>query len=146
MQVTEAIALEHASLLRVFGQIERVLPRLRSAAEVATLAMIVEGMLRTHAELEVNLAFVALDHTLHHKRRLTILYQDHQELDGRLRQVQKARTCERACGLLQAAMGASREHFRHEERVLFPMLERALEPGVLCALGKAFQKAARGPK
>jgi iron-sulfur cluster repair protein YtfE (RIC family) len=143
MQVTEAIALEHASLLRVFGQVERVLPRLRSAAEVATLATIVEGLLNTHRELEINFAFVALDHSLHHKKRLTTLYEDHQELDERLRQVHEAPTCARAGGLLKAGLGAARAHFHEEERDLFPMLEQALGLGVLAALGEAFQKAAR---
>jgi iron-sulfur cluster repair protein YtfE (RIC family) len=143
MQVTEAIALEHASMLRLFGQIERVLPRLRSAAEVATLATIVEGLLNTHRELEVNFAFVALDHSLHHKKRLTTLYEDHQELDERLRQVREAPTRARARGLLKAGLGAARAHFNEEERHLFPVLKRALGTGVSAALGEAFQKAAR---
>jgi hypothetical protein len=141
MQVTEAIALEHATLLRVFDQVERVLPRLRSAAEVGTLATILEGLLTTHAELEVNFAFVALDHALHHKRRLTSLHEDHRELDGRLGQVHEAPTSERARRLLRAAMRAAREHFRYEERDLFPAVERALGRGALTALGEAFKNA-----
>jgi hypothetical protein len=110
MQVTEAIALEHACLLRVFGQVERVLPRLGSVAEVATLATIVEGLLNTHRELEVNFAFVALDHALHQKKRLTILHQDHHALDGQLRQVHEAPTCEQARELLKAGLRAARTH------------------------------------
>ena len=42
MTIIEAIALEHATLLRVFDQAERVLPGLRSAAELGTLATILE--------------------------------------------------------------------------------------------------------
>ena len=143
MKITEAIALEHATLLRVFDQVERVLPRLRSAAEVGTLATILEGLLRTHVELEVDLAFVALDHTLHHKRRLATLHQDHQEIDERLHQVRQAATCEEARRLLQAAMDTSREHFRYEERNLLPAVERALGLGVLTVLGGAFKKASK---
>ena len=143
MQITEAIALEHATLLRLFDQVERVLPSLGSAAEVGTLATVVEGLLRTHAELEIKFAFVALDHALHDKGRLATLHQDHRELDERLRQVHEAPTCERARRLLRAAMRASREHFRHEERELFPVLERALGLGVLAALGEAFKKASK---
>lgn len=141
MQITEAIALEHATLLRVFDQVERVLPRLGSAAEVGTMATILEGLLRIHAELEVKFAFVAVDHALHQKGRLMTLHEDHQELDDRLRQVHEAPTCERVRRLLRAAMRASREHFRHEERELFPVLERALGLGALTALGEAFKKA-----
>ena len=142
MQVTEAIALEHATLLRVFDQVERVLPRLKSAAAVGAMASILEGLLTSHARLEINFAFVALDHALQHKRRLTTLHEDHQELDDRLCQVHEAPTCERARRLLRAALRAAREHFLAEERTLFPAVERALGPGALTALGEAFKKKA----
>ena len=146
MKITEAIAVEHATLLRVFDQIERVLPGLRSAAEVGTLATILEGLLRTHAQLEVDLAFVALHHALHHKRRLATLHQDHREMDERLRRVHQAATCGGARRLLQAAMCTSREHFRHEERNLFPAVARALGLGVLAALGEAFKTASKAKR
>jgi hemerythrin-like domain-containing protein len=141
VQVTEAIALEHATLLRVFDEIERVLPQLASAAEVGRLATIVAGLLATHAELEVNFAFVALDHALRHKGRLTTLHQDHRELDDRLRRVHEATNCMEAGGLLRAGLGGARRHFEKEERELFPVLERALGIGALAILGEAFVKA-----
>jgi len=146
MKITEAIALEHATLLRVFEQVERVLPRVRSAAEVGRMATILEGLLSSHAELEINFAFVALDHALYRKGRLTTLHEDHRELDDRLRQVHEAPTCGRARGLLRAAMRAGRAHFRHEERKLLPAVERALGLGVLTALGEGFKKKARKGK
>ena len=144
MKITEAIALEHVTLLRVFDEVERVLPRLRSLAEVTTLATIVEGLLRTHGQLETDFAFVALDHALSHKRRLAALHQDHRELDERLRQVHQAATFAEAGQLLQDSLHASREHFRDEERRIFPVVERALGLGVLTALGEAFKKASKG--
>ncbi len=146
MKITEAIALEHATLLRVFDQVERVLPSLSSAAEVGTLATILEGLLSTQAQLEANFAFAALDDALPHKGRLAALHQGHRELDEQLRQVHEASACEEASRLLWAAMRAAREHFRHEERDLFPVLERSLGLGVLAALGEAYRQAmkARG--
>lgn len=141
MRVTEAIALEHAILSRLFDQVEGVLPRFKSAAQVGALATILEGLLTTHAQLEINFAFVALDHALRQKRRLTTLHADHRELDGRLGQVHEARTGEQARRLLRAAMLAAREHFRNEERILFPAVERALGPGALTALGEAYKNA-----
>jgi hypothetical protein len=141
MKITEAIALEHATLLRVFDQVERVLPGLSSAAEVGTLATILEGLLSTQAQLEANFAFAALDDALRHKGLLAAPHEGHRELDAQLRQVQEASTCEEGSRLLRAAMRAAREHFRHEERDLFPVLERSLGLGVLAALGEAFKKA-----
>jgi hypothetical protein len=130
-------------LLRVFHEVEKILPRLKSVAEVRALARVVEGMLTTHGELETKFAFVALDHAQHDKRRLTTLHEDHQELDGRLRRVQEARSCERARRLFRAALRATRAHFREEERKLFPALERELGVGSLRVLGRGFKKAAR---
>jgi iron-sulfur cluster repair protein YtfE (RIC family) len=143
VKITDAIAVEHGTLLGVFEEVERVLPGLRSAAEVGTMATILEGLLRTHAQLEINFAFVVLDHTQYHKRRPTTLHQDHRELDERLRQVHQAPTCGGARRLLRAAMRASQAHFRDEERRLFPAVERALGLGVVTALGEAFKKASK---
>jgi hypothetical protein len=141
MQVTEAIALEHASLVRMFGQIERVLPRLKSVGEVRILARVVEGVLISHAELEINFAFVALDHSRHHRKRVTTLYQDHEELDDRIHKVHAATNYKQASGLLKAGLRAARAHFREEERNLFPLLQRTLGLEVLTALGEAYEKA-----
>jgi len=144
MKITEAIALEHATLSRVFDQVERVLPRLRSSAEVGAMASLLEGLLRTHGKLEVELAFAVVDPALHqHKRRLATLHQEHHELDERLGRVHQAATCGQARQLLRGALRASREHFRDEERHLFPVVERALGLGVLTALGEAFKKASK---
>jgi hemerythrin-like domain-containing protein len=143
MKVTEAIALEHATLLRVFDEVERISPQLGSAAEAGRLATIVEKLLGTHAELETNFAFVALDHALHDEGHLTTLHQEHRELDDRLRRVHEATDCEEACGLLRAGLGGARAHFQREERELFPLLERALGSGALAILGEAFKKSAQ---
>ena len=143
MKVTEAIALEHATLLRVFDEVERILPGLGSAAEAGRLATMVERLLGTHAELETNFAFVALDHALRDEGHLATLHQDHRELDDRLRRVHEATNCEEACGLLRAVLGRARTHFQREERELFPVLERALGLGALVILGEAFEKAAQ---
>jgi len=130
-------------LLRVFEEVERVLPQAGTVAEVGRLATMLEGLLSGHAELEVEFAFAALDHALYRKGRLTRLHQDHAELDERLRQMHAAETCERARGLLRGAMRAGRAHFRQEERELFPAVERALGLGVLSALGERFRKKGR---
>lgn len=83
---------------------ERILPGLGSAAEAGRLATIVEKLLGTHAELETNFAFVALDHALHDEGHLATLHQEHQELDDRLRRVREATNCEEACRLLRAGL------------------------------------------
>ena len=143
MLVTEAIALEHATLLRVIKEVRRVLPQLRSALEVGTMATMLEGLLGRHGELETEFAFLPLDHTLRHKKALNLLHHDHQEVNDRFRQVHQAATCERARQLLRAALRISQDHFYREERDVLPLLELTLGHGALRALGDAFKARSR---
>jgi len=134
MKITDVLVAEHRIFEGVFAQIEAALPRLRTLAEVRLLASIVEGLLTAHSGTETELAFLALDHVRQDEGRLDRLHQDHQEIDSRLRQVQSARTGGDARRLLAAALQASRQHMLLEERAIFPLLERALQPATLAEL------------
>jgi hemerythrin-like domain-containing protein len=136
MKITEALVAEHTIFLNVFDQIERVLPSLTTPAEVQTMAGIVEGLLEGHARTETNLAYLALDHVLEHSGELKRMHQDHHEIDDRLRRVRSASTCAQARRLLKSAITASREHFRAEERSVFPLLERTLREETLTELAR----------
>ena len=141
IKITQAIAAEHVTFMSLFHQIELVLPSVKSQAEISTIAAVVAGLLGDHAQLETDLAFVALDHALLHKGQLKTTHREHHEMDERLQQVKRAATCGQARRLLRAALRASARHFRNEERYVLPMLERALKPEDLAALGKAFARA-----
>jgi len=146
MKITEALVAEHNIFLSVFDQIERVLPSLTTPAEVTTMAKIVEGLLQGHAETETNLAYLALDHVLQDKGGLQRMHQDHHEIDDRLKKVHTAGTCAEARRLLKSALLASREHFRLEERSVFPLLEQVLRKETLGELGSTWlQRSAAQP-
>ena len=134
--ITKTLVREHAIFLAVFDQIERVFPRLTSAQEVRVLSTVVEGLLAGHARTETELAYVALDHALEEKGKLQRLHQDRKEIDTHFRQVQVADSLAEAQRLLKEALAASREHFRHEETVVFPMIERVLSGDVLGHFGE----------
>jgi hemerythrin-like domain-containing protein len=136
MKITEALVAEHAIFLNVFDQIERALPSLVTPAEVQTMAGLVEGLLRGHARTETELAYLALDHVMEHNGELKRMHQDHHEIDDRLHKVQAAGTVAQARRLLKSALAASREHFRAEERAVFPLLERTLQPETLAELAR----------
>jgi hemerythrin-like domain-containing protein len=138
MKITELLTAEHTIYLGVFDQIERVLPSLTTLSEVRTMASIVEGMLEGHAARESNLAYLALDHVLAEKGHLDRMHQDHHEIDGRLKKVHAANTSAEARRLLKAALEVSREHFYLEERAVFPMLEKLLQPETLTELGRTW--------
>ncbi len=140
MRITDAIAMEHATLARITEEIERASGGFRSRAEVGAVARVLERLLVSHGERETELGFLPLDHALRNKKVLRTLYHDHKELDARLGDVQRAPTCERARQLLCAALRASRAHFQQEEREVLPLLERALGPKALNVLGEAFKR------
>ena len=140
MKITEALVAEHTIFLSVFDQIERVLPSLATPAEVQTMASIVEGLLEGHAKTETNLAYLALDHVIEHNGELKRMHQDHHEIDDRLRKVHSASSCAQARRFLKSAITASREHFRAEERSVFPVLEKSLQVETLTELGKTWMQ------
>jgi hypothetical protein len=76
MRVTEAIAMEHVTLLRVFREIELGLPRVRLLAELRGIAGTLQGLLEEHGWMETDLAFVPLDHALHYRNRASVLPRD----------------------------------------------------------------------
>ena len=140
MKITEALVAEHTIFLGVFDQIERALPSLNTPAEVGTMARIVEGMLEGHAKSETDLAYLALDHVLENHGGLERMHQEHYEIDGRLQKVRTAKTCAEARRLLKTAITFSREHFRGEEKNVFPLLEKALQDETLLELGKVWME------
>ena len=106
------------------------------------MAGIVEGMLEGHAKSETNLAYLALDHVMEHNGELKRMHQDHHEIDDRLRKVHTANTCAEARRLLKTAITSSREHFRGEERSVFPLLEQVLQAETLTELGQSWLERA----
>ncbi len=129
---------EHAVFQSVFERIERALPACTTLPQLRAMAGIVEGLLGPHGESETNLAYAALDHALAERGQLDRLHQDHQEFDAALQGVQRARSSLEARQLLKAILGLTREHFRYEERELFPMFEQVLSDEVLTELGAAW--------
>lgn len=141
MMITDALRTEHTIYLGVFDEIEQVLPSLTTAAEVRTMARIIEGLLQNHAKREADLAYLALDHVLANDGELDRMHQEHEEMDGRLRKVHLAKTVAEGRRLLKSAIGSSREHFRMEEKYVFPLLERTLKPETLVELGRQWVDA-----
>jgi hemerythrin-like domain-containing protein len=137
LMITDTLLAEHRVFRDLFDEIETLLPELTEVTETRLLATLVERVLLRHAEVESSLAYAALDHALKQRGQLERLHQDHEEIDGSLRRARKASTLKQSRRLLKAAIEASRAHFRREERGVFPLLERVLQPETLAALGGA---------
>jgi len=139
--ITQALIMEHAVFCEVFEQIERVLAGPVSAPEVKMLASVVEGLLRSHGETETNLAYSALDHALADRGALDRLHQDHHEIDDHFKRIHRTTGPAEAQLLLKKALAATRKHFRREEKHVFPLLEKTLQPDTLWTLGRKWTES-----
>jgi hemerythrin-like domain-containing protein len=134
--ITKTLVMEHAVFCKVFEQIEKVVADSASAPEVKALASVVEGLLEEHGETEANLAYPALDHILADKKVLNRMYQDHHEIDGHFKRIHRVADAAEARRLLAKALAATREHFRREEKEIFPLMEKTLQPDTLLTLNR----------
>lgn len=146
VSIIDSLALEHTVFSQLFNQIESLLPRLTTPEEAQLLGRLVEGILAGHGEREENLAYAALDQFLANQNELDCLYQDHEEIDGRLERLRSADTLPEARKLLKEALQASRQHFKREELLIFPKLKTAFDDETLSELSEAWQKWDAAPQ
>jgi hemerythrin-like domain-containing protein len=138
MKITEALMAEHIVFHNMFDHIEAAVPELKSLAEVKVLAALMESMLKAHSNTEDDLFIGPLDHCFEQIGQRDALITEHEEMDGNLQKVQQAARLESAKDQLLRAVVHSRKHFDREERIVFPMAERALKAETLENLGKAW--------
>ncbi len=140
MKITEALLAEHLVFHNLFDHIEATAPRLKSLAEVKSLAALMESMLKAHSDTEDELFIGPLEHCFEQIGQRDAFIEEHEEIDVNLKKVQDAKQVRIACQLLIAAVAYSRRHFDKEERIVFPMAERVLKGKTLTALGQTWME------
>jgi hemerythrin-like domain-containing protein len=131
IRITEILVIEHAAFTSAFGQIQEALQNAQTLREIKQFSALVKGLLQQHVDTERNLAYLALDHVLEDQGQLHRLHQEHEEIDDHLSRVDAATDLSEGRRLFRMALQAAREHFRHEEQVVFPLIERMLRPETL---------------
>jgi hemerythrin-like domain-containing protein len=140
MKITEALLAEHVVFHNIFDYIERILPDVKTLAEVKSLAELMESLLLAHGKAEEELVFAPLDHCLEQIGQRDTFENEHREIDASLLRVKAAKRLDEARRLLSVAVLASRKHFDHEERIAFPLAEKVMKRETLTALGKTWMK------
>ncbi|MGO8925406.1 MAG: hypothetical protein ACLQU3_00565 [Limisphaerales bacterium] len=135
MKITEALFAEHLVFHNMFDHIEAAAPRLKTLAEVKSLAALMESLLKSHSDTEDELFIGPLEHCFEQLGQRDAFLEEHQEIDISLKDVQEAQVLKQARQLLLAAVAYSRKHFDKEERIVFPLAERVLKTKTLLALG-----------
>ena len=140
MKITEILMAEHVVFHNLFDHVETALPRLKTLAEVKSLATTLDALMRPHANTEDDLLMGPLEHCLEQIGQSELFHEEHEEIDARLAEVQKARGPRQARDLLLRAVLRSREHFDKEERIVFPLAERLLKAKTVSSLGDEWMK------
>ena len=141
MKITEILMAEHSVFHNLFDHIETAVPRIKTLAEVKTLATVVEKLHGPHSKTEDDLFIEPLEHCFEQIGQSETFHAEHRQIEETLAKVQKARTPGDAKKILLGAIAASRDHFDKEERIVFPMAERVLKTKTLSDLGRQwFQK------
>jgi len=138
MKITEALFAEHLVFHSMFDHIEAAAPRLKTLAEVKSLAALMESLLKSHSDTEDELFIGPLEHCFEQIGQRDAFLEEHQEIDASLRSLQQAKQLNKARQLLLAAVAYSRKHFDKEERIVFPLAERVLNNKTLTSLGQTW--------
>ena len=134
MKITEALFAEHLVFHSLFDHLERIAPRLKTLAQVKSMAGLMESMLKTHSETEDDLFIGPLEHCFEQIGQCETFHEEHHEIDRTLALVAKTTQVKKARQLLLQAVAASRKHVDKEERIVFPLAERVLSAKTLTNL------------
>jgi hemerythrin-like domain-containing protein len=136
MKIIEAFLGEHGTFYAQLDHLEQVIPAAETLAQVQSLSALLTAALATHAHLEDELLFTALDPYLAPMGPLSVMRLEHDEIESILVRVQEVQDLTEARRLILNAVQIARSHFAKEEQVLFPMAQQALSGEDLTRLGK----------
>ena len=140
MKITEILMAEHSVFHNLFDHIETAVPRIKTLAEVKTLATVVEKLHGPHSKTEDDLFIEPLEHCFEQIGQNETFHAEHRQIEEMLAGVHTAKTLKAAKKTLLGAISASRKHFDKEERIVFPLAERVLNSKTLIKLGEQWLK------
>jgi iron-sulfur cluster repair protein YtfE (RIC family) len=143
MKITEALLGEHGAFYAQFEHLERVVPAVEALAQVQSQMALLSAALDTHARLEDQLLFTALDPHLGPMGPLAVMRMEHDQIEGLFGRISQASSLSEAQDLTLQLLRIARDHFAKEERVLFPMAAQILDLKTLLELGARWSEQRR---
>ena len=133
--ITDALLGEHGVIYQL---LEHLTSRPFDSAEEARIqAAELAAGLATHAHIEDDLLFVALEGPLGpNGGPLAVMRMEHAEVESTLERLTQVEDAQEAATLASHLVTVAREHFAKEEQVLFPMAEQLLGEEALRGLGE----------
>ncbi|MBC8338410.1 MAG: hemerythrin domain-containing protein [Rhodospirillales bacterium] len=152
MKITDALYGEHGLFYVQMGYLDSVLGESGELSLDALKALTdgFERMVVSHAAIEEEGLFAALDASLGGMGPLEVMRGEHREIDRLLAAARDADTVGVCASCLRDLLTLLRQHFTKEERVLFVLAQQHLDEDTLNTLGDTWAEtravAVRGPE
>ena len=143
VKLTDALLGEHGVLYAHFERIEAVAAAATSLTQIQEATVVLSAVVRSHANLEEELLFPALETYMGTTGPLAVMRAEHDEIEDALQQIQEARDLDDGVDRVARALSIIRSHFQKEEEVLFSMARQMLDEETQIRLGKAWAEARR---
>ena len=104
MKITEALFAEHLVFHNMFDHIEAMAPKLKTLAEVKSMAGMMESLLKAHSDTEDELFIGPLELCFEQIGQRDAFLEEHQEIDESLKSLHQVRRLKQARQLLLAAV------------------------------------------
>jgi len=89
MKITDALFAEHLVFHSLFDYLEQKAPRLKTLAEIKSVAAMLEAMLHAHSHTEDTLFIEPLEHCFEQIGQRETFHAEHDEIEGNLKLIQK---------------------------------------------------------
>jgi hemerythrin-like domain-containing protein len=135
MKITDAFLGEHGVLYAQFDLLEQALKAGENLDQIKSkTAMLAVGLI-SHAHLEDELLFDAMDKTPAGTGPVPIMRREHEVIDHALAGVQQMDDPVQLHKLIKSTLELARKHFGKEEKILFPMANQLLTEESLTQYG-----------
>jgi iron-sulfur cluster repair protein YtfE (RIC family) len=141
VKLTDALLGEHGVLYAHFDRIEAVTAAATSLTQIQEVTVVLSAVVRSHANLEEELLFPALEAHMGPAGPLAVMRAEHDEFEDALQQIQEARDLNDGADCVARALSIVRSHFQKEEEVLFSIARQMLDEETQIRLGKAWAAA-----
>lgn len=143
MNLIDALLGEHGVFYALFTRLEESLSSTETMAEVRSATAVLTAGLLSHAKIENEVLFPALETHIGPEGPLAVMRREHEELDGTLQEVAGMERRDEAVTKVLHALQVARDHFAKEEQVLFPLARRTLGNALLADLGERWTQMRR---
>lgn len=141
MRLTDALLGEHGAFYALFDQVEALADTGGDVVQTQSAALLLNALVGSHATLEEELLFSALDAHPECEEPLTVMRREHSEIERALELIEDAQDLAQAQAGVRHALSIARSHFRKEELVLFRLARQVLGDEKLAVLGEDWARS-----